>query len=393
MEAKLTSGTKRHNSEATTIWLSIIFSIYSAFSIFTTWTELQNVVPTILVVYKMFQWLIIALLVMSFIASIPSLRLALVFVVLVLLGVYSTISLHDYRFLMFVLFSFATTQANLKIVIRMNLIINIFVFASVVFMNLVGFLPDEILYRTDAQIVRHSLGFAHPNFLGAMILLIILEYFYVRSYKITVFELVILLVFNWFFMFISDSRATGFIAIATMLAFTFVKIFGEIKFNKIFMDSRLKFLIQNLSFVLALVSILVTVMVKPGTQIFTELSTLTSGRIDIFQYYFGINGFHLWPKAIKDLFQNSTFVGMDNAYINLMVSFGILILISYCLLLRKFTIQIMENKSSSLLIIIIAFMIWGLVESTIVYPFVGFFCLVYRNTLMEDKNVKNSHSL
>ena len=69
-----------------------------------------------------------------------------------------------------------------------------------------GLTNSEVMYR-DNGIARYSLGFQHPNLLGAYVLSICAEYIYLRYKKINFVDYIVLVVVTILLTIITDSRS------------------------------------------------------------------------------------------------------------------------------------------------------------------------------------------
>lgn len=369
-----------HDNAIRTLIFSIIFSSYSFLSIIAMWSEYKYEAPIIYNFYKIYQYILIFILPIIYILSKPKIKEMVIYLALIVLGIYSLIKLHDYRFIMFILFLFAAINTNFLLIIKANFTADCFAFFLVLLSYFVGILPNTIYIRVGGERIRQSLGFAHPNFLGMVVMLIVLQYILLRKARFNIIDTIFSLVFVILFNEVCDSRASEFASIFVIVSVFIFNSFNSLK-GKLKVKKLLINIIKLCPFLLATLSYVIVLYAVPGTTFYNNANKLLSSRLDIFQFYYKIVGLHLFPKPIYSLFMNSTFVGMDNAYIYLLVSFGVIALIVYCSIIYKLISFCFLHKEYYLLFVTLALCIFGLVESTVIYPFVGVcFIAVDRHT-------------
>ena len=121
----------------------------------------------------------------------------------IFINIYSLIKLHDYRFIMFILFLFAAINTNFLLIIKANFTADCFAFFLVLLSYFVGILPNTIYIRVGGERIRQSLGFAHPNFLGMVVMLIVLQYILLRKARFNIIDTIFIYMRNeWSHIFI-----------------------------------------------------------------------------------------------------------------------------------------------------------------------------------------------
>ncbi len=351
--------------------ICIFFPLYGAISVIATWTNFQYKYPFSVSCFRFVEIILIPILILNYVLSKPTYKNLGIYFLLLILGMYSSVKTGDHRFLFFILFLYGAINTNYKNTLKIDFIIKIIIFIITILAYIVGLISDTQYQRVGASVVRHGLGFAHPNFLGLMVMLICLEYIFLRNYNLNFVEVLIWICIIEFVNKYSDTRSTEIISIITLLLAFVFKFVSSSDLKKIFYKNRRLF--ELIPALLAICSYLLVNNVKPGSNLYNLITTYDSSRLNIFQFYYNAVGLHLFPKAINVLFMNSTFVGMDNTYILLLVSYGIVSLIVY-VVLSMHLIKIMIDKDAFYLFLItIMLLIFGLVESTVIYPFVGFY--------------------
>lgn len=362
------------------IIIYIFFPWYGAISIIATWTSFQYPYPIVISCFRFTEVILVPILILNYILSKPTYKAFSIYLLILLLGIYSSVKVGDHRFLFFILFLYGAINTNYKKTLTIDLISKILIFAVTLFSYGAGFITDVQYQRVGAASIRHGLGFAHPNFLGMIVMLICLEYILLRNSNLTFIEVVIWIGIIVCIDVYSDTRSTEAVSIITLL----IAFFFKSLLNKKNVFNKNKKFFEILPTILTICSYLLVNNVKPGSALYNFIIQYDSSRLNIFQFYYNIAGLHLFPEKINTFFMDSTFVGMDNAYILLLVSFGIISLVVYVIVLT-YLIWIMINKNETyLLLITIMLLIFGLVESTVIYPFVGFYIVTLQRNYKQS---------
>lgn len=361
--------------------ICIFFPVYGAISIIATWTNFQYKYPFVVSCFRFIEIILIPILILNYLLSRPTYKNFCIYFLLLILGIYSSIKIGDHRFLFFILFLYGAINTNYRNTLKIDFIIKTIIFIITILAYIVGLISDIQYQRVGTSVVRHGLGFAHPNFLGLIVMLVCLEYVFLRNSNLNFVEVIIWICIIEFVNKYSGTRSTEIISIITlMLAFVFKFVSSSDLKRILYKNKKLFELIPAL---LAVCSYVLVNNVKPGSNLYNFITTYDSSRLNIFQFYYNAAGLHLFPKAINVLFMNSTFVGMDNTYILLLVSYGIVSLIVYVVLSMHLIKIMIDRDESYLFLITIMLLIFGLVESTVIYPFVGFYVVTLQRKVRQ----------
>ena len=176
-------------------------------------------------------------------------------------------------------FIFCARNVSLRSVVSVFLPLCIAVVLFVIACACAGVIPNETLLWGGRT--RACLGFLHPNVLGAMIFFIFCQIIYIRSWRFTIFEAVIMLLLTVGLAALTDSR-TAVIACAGLVCVAY--------FFK-FIPSRA--LNCNLFGIVAALlcggflcsAMLVSVFYDPSVDWMYDLNKLLSGRLFLAHYY------------------------------------------------------------------------------------------------------------
>lgn len=357
----------------------ITFALYVFFSIICSQTQFQVVYPGILSGYRVLQWVIFIVLVLIYIDTRPRVTDFLVYITVAAFGLYSVYLLHDYRMGMLLMFVMSIRKVNYMQLLIAGFVSTVAAAVLCLVAFGLGWIPDKILYRVNTGELRYSLGFAHPNYFGIVVLVIIAYWCILRGRRLNLLDVLISVSIGLFVLKIADARSESILIIVTPIACFVTNLFSQERILR-WLESRIfRNSIRAIPLLLASCSVFVTVWLSPGSVFYNSVNHMLSSRLAIFQYYYGIAGVHLLPKVINTYFMNSTFVGMDNSYVYLFVSFGIVMFILYLVLTIKILNDVLNSKQVSLLIVTVMMLILGLVESTVIYPFVGFVYVIAKS--------------
>lgn len=260
--------------------------------------------------------------------------------------------------------------------IKFDLILKIILLFLVFFLFKIGLAPDVILYREDG-FLRHSYGFIHPNTLGSMFLLISadLSYLYNLKKKKKTSLLFILLIMLSFSYFLCDSRSSEFGIVILILLNIFLPLFKK---SKIF-----KKIVVFLPITMLCLSIVSVILYKQNFSIAYTLNDILSNRIKHaynFMDYYGINLFGHFFEYYGRLDHYYYLSVLDNAYINLLIQFGIILtfimIYIYTIIIKK----AVQNNKYEIVILMILLSFYGLMEHYI-------FVIVYSPILMAFSDI------
>lgn len=247
--------------------------------------------------------------------------------------------------------------------------------------NLILFLTNFVLYRMGILIDfqnfsfnKHSFGYGHPNSMGVSVFTLItislslLYKDYKEKKKITTWLLalqipLIALVIT------SGSRGAEIASLISFLFFFLILVFGE---NKNFLYGLVIFLlVAMILFSIITFSDSVNVV---GSFLY-NLNQLFTQRLVLNNYFYRIYGipflgqkveYNLVPTVIN------SYAFIDNAYVKSMINFGILYSILYCSYIVCLTKKIITKKELGLIIPLVSFIVYGVVEQGFLQYWVNF---------------------
>lgn len=366
-------GTKQKNNF---LIFTIIFTIYSFLSIL-SWSNIIIVCPTFEVIYRIYEYITIPILVLLFLNCRHNIATLFIYLFCFSLGIYSYLVTHRIRFLMFILYSFSGLGINYNQVSKNDFFTKIVALITVLLLYISGVLQDTPEIRPDTLLIRHTYGFQHPNFLIFVFMIVIVEYLILKKFRINILELLVITGITIMVGKVTDGRAGQLVIIFVTYSIYFLKNKFLREKIKIFANQKVIYsLLITMPELLAILSYVIIVRSIPGSPQYLAISKMFSGRLDIFQYYYNLTGLHLLPINVNQIYRNGAVVGIDNAYMYLLINIGLLGLFVYCIINSIIIMKTIKKNNLEILMIIMALLFLGLVEAVVIYPFVSIYIIL-----------------
>lgn len=293
---------------------------------------------------------------LNFIAGkIPLTKRLLWFIPLALISFLSYQITKDHNILLFFIVALGTFTISMDKFIKCDLPVRTAVVATVIGLSLLGLVQGGEATRDGT--IRYSLGFPHPNTLGLEIMVIALEFYYVfRKHRVLTFLTTLLATI--FIFVVPNSRTTAVILAFLLIYITFNKTIKKLM--------RLKFLRLAITLSFALFTLLSLGMANLGhinSELATSVNQLTSTRITLYSQAFDDAG----VSMLGNPYENQLPYTLDNAYLRLLISYGVLQYLIF-LILSISTFRILyKNEQDDFIFILLILQIYGLMESSFVY--------------------------
>lgn len=207
-----------------------------------------------------------------------------------------------------------------------------FVFFTYIF----NLYPDTYLdlFREDGT-YRYLLGYRFPTFLPNYYFHLVLCWFFLRKEKITILELVIILLVNYPIYVFTDTRAVFGLVILSCAAILFVK-YSNINYSTL-MLGRLYRLFTKYSFIIfATIAIYFQYTYDPSLEWMGKLNSMFSGRLALGHWGFELYGIQPFGSLVEfttmlEANETNKFFYIDSAYVQLLLVYGVIIFILVCI--------------------------------------------------------------
>lgn len=311
------------------------------------------------------------------------------FVLLILIGVILVISSYQSKnidllssFLLIASSKNIDFDKYIKFVFRWSIIFLIFV----LLLHFFGCTNDYIDIRPNG-VYRSSMGFAHPNTFGYILMIIAIEYIYIKRDKIKLRNAIVLIPYICIINYFSNSRSSTIVLIMLMIFIFFQKIFGEkIVYNKI-----IQFLIKH-SFILLFLFISFGLLLYSKSNEFGNLlNDLLSKRLYWLNYYVTNYDISLFGQNIEIIslklanMLNVTYAALDNVYYYILLNYGVIVFLLIAYAYRKLFEFFYKNHDTIEIILFLLINIYGLFEKTTIIINLNCFLIMFGIILYNKK--------
>lgn len=256
-----------------------------------------------------------------------------------------------------------------------------------------GFTNVNIHYRNG--VMRHSMGFSNPNSFSTYIMSIVIEIMYLRNKKIGLIDLIYVILSIYIINYYASSRTQ----ILCLIAFYLLFVLNKKNVKLIVKNKFLNLILNNMFWILTFVSILLIILYQQGNPTVIKLNTLLSKRIAtslaIFDNYdvnlFG-NKLYLVTSMQSKLY-NVKAVALDNAYIYLLLSYGIVQYFVIGLFIKKYMKYLTNNENNILKFILLVYLISGLMERFFMEYQYNIFLLYFAYLFYSKNRVKSKDDI
>lgn len=280
--------------------------------------------------------------------------MVIVFITLII-SIYKTKSYYICQLLLILLVS---KNIDINQFIKNIFFIQLFMFCTVILFHMMGMTTDVIKYREDGSI-RNSLGFSHPNRLGNYIFIMILEYIYIKKVKLKLYNYLIiglvLITTNYF----SDSRATLYSMIVTLIIIYIYNIVGK----KILTNKFSKIIIINSFLILSILSFSLCYFYRNGNEMAEKINEALSNRILLMNRELENRTIKPYGYELNSI-ENERIV-IDNAYGNIVIMYGWVINIFFLVLFTINFIELYKRENYSMIIVLFGYLIYSMFETHI----------------------------
>lgn len=291
----------------------------------------------------------------------------------------------------------ACKNVRLEKTIKLDLKIRFLFLIGIALVCLTNLIPDTLDYR-NGILSRHSLGFAHPNRFALHIFMICIYYLYINYYKIKIRQIIMIFFLGFFTLFLSDGR-TSCLGIFLVLIIAILNRYNLKRKKDSIIEKNIK-IVSTLSVIFSIsFSILAPVLYLLGIFKINSESTFGS-RIYMSSQgirNYGITLFGQKIDLVTSIMARLTgrvANGIDNAYIYILVNYGVIILLLFIALIvvaLKYAIKRSDYAGVLCFLIIIAV---GIMENQILNIESDLFLLYVGKALYDRKkyNVNNNES-
>lgn len=284
----------------------------------------------------------------------------------------------------------ASKNVDLQKIIKFDIKYRILIVSLIIILCLIGIIENYILIRYENMQLRYGMGFIHPNTLAGLIMVICLEWIYIRYNNIKIYDYLGIIVIMFIVYKITDSRSSIIVIIMALILTIYFKKYHK-KFEK---RNIMKLLFSSIIFFLMLGSVILCINYNIHNEFMLNLNKLFSGRINQGNIFINNYGFSIIGQSVETvsyraaLNKNIKAAILDNAYINMGIIYGIiplfLFLLSYSLLIKK----AIKERIYPILVMLITFALYGVMETYLFNIIYNLFLIFISYVLYKDSYKK-----
>lgn len=274
------------------------------------------------------------------------------------------------------MFIVASKNVKFEEVIRIAYTILRIMIPLIIILYFIGALEESTLYRNG--VLRHSLGFSHPNQLGLRLFQLLVCNFYIHRKKVHAGNYIFALLLIVAAYFIPNSQ-TATICMGCVSVFVMAYVFFE-KYSTSLMHLFKKLLIV-IGIMSNLLSVVWSVCGVEKYEILKQIDQWMSIRFSTCHKVFQLFGSSLWGQhlyitsAERALVGIRTILFLDNAYMALMLRMGVIVYVIFTVAYIGQMMILRKKDNNILLIILVVYAIYGIMEN-------GFFALTHNIFLL-----------
>lgn len=276
-------------------------------------------------------------------------------------------------------FSLLLRNISYKRILKILLITLLALYITIILLWSMGIIPDRSVLR-DTGSLRQSLGFWHPNTTGMLFLEIFLLGIIVIKKHINLF-LILGNILNIILFVITNSRTSC----ALIVLATIIYLFTHYKTKySLLINSKKVGIIASMMYILAtFFSYILANLYSPFNKFIVLINKLLSGRIGLSQTFvkeypinlLGTNIVIQSPNFLTDKVYNFNYAVLDNAYLKILLNFGILTVILYAIIIYL-TFKYMDTSlTKDMFIIYVIYLILSFNEQSTLFLEINFFFL------------------
>lgn len=336
------------------IFLSAFCMLIAVYSIGMTPFEISEY-PMIFLAVRLLRYILIGSMVFSAIMFCGqyTVKELLWYTVIGCLLLYGSVCSHDKGMLLSFVVILGAKNVSIRKAAKISFIIYSVITALVIALFMLGVLPENIMDRGE-DVIRHSLGFNHPNLLGLYVFIPFFAFTlcYPEKTRGVMFYLsgLVLAAFLWF---VPNSRTSAF-SIILMLAAVPMGRSRLIK-GRFFKAASLM-----LPGILSALSVVCIFIYDAGNGFMALLNKLFTGRLMLASLSYERYGWGgLWGKVHIPM---DIDVPIDNCYARLFLYFGLFAFIIFMGLLYTALVRSIKENRFDIVMLIVVFSIFGVFE-------------------------------
>ncbi len=290
------------------------------------------------------------------------------------------------------IFIVASRHVDFDKFIKISYYIQLFAFIIIIYMFFSGYISDYTIHR--GNVIRHSLGFSHPNQLGISVFLLLVCRCYYKRNKMTFFDISLILVAAALVYKIANSK-TSFYSLIILAIVSAIYIFMfRLGINMTFFAN----IMIAIAIVSNLGSILLSIVDLSSFPTLKSFDVFMSYRFSLCNRTMKYYGIGLWGKDVKLTVSRPVVGGvyhfwLDNAYMALLLRYGIIVFLIFSVLYIATMLYLKRTEQYYLLGIMMIYAVYGIMENNYFSMSQNLFLIALSFPLFTHNDSKSMHGI
>ena len=306
----------------------------------------------------------------------------IIFLILIFLSSISLLITKESLILQLCLLLICSYNIDFKKIVKSDFIFKLFLLILI----LVFYKSNNVLipYFMRNGVIRYSYGFNQPNVFAAYLLSMFFEFLYIYGKNKSFYLKTFLFIVTFYFISAAKSRAAQLVIIIFYIMYTITLVREKFEIKSLVKKVNTKkvvFLTLCIFSLLTCISFMVTKDYLAGKNYAIVLDEFLSERILLQSKFSMLYDVKIFGNEI-DYFDT-----LDNAYMRLILNFGIIVWAVYAILYSVIFAKTKKVNDKLVLLIFYCFIIYGLMEWYILRPALNIFIL-YASSKVLDNNME-----
>ncbi len=248
-----------------------------------------------------------------------------------------------------------------KINIITYIILIVFVLL-IISLNVNGVIDERIMYRNG--IIRHSLGFNHPNWLGVRLFQIVVAHVYIRKEKMSLIDIIAIACVAYFIYRVPNCQ-TAYYSLAIIIALFIIKEIFDLFENGRRTLARIMIYSAALFNIVCVWLSIIDVRKYPLLKkVDVFMSYRFSNCYKVYKYY-GVTLFGQQVDMYKSVMNHIVHAFyLDTAYTTILLRFGFIVYVLFSTLYIAAMVYAYKKNDFYLILVLFTYAIYGIMENT-----------------------------
>lgn len=270
----------------------------------------------------------------------------------------------DFDLFYYFIFIIGANNIDFKRILKVFLVVNIVGIVITLGLVNLGLIKNVVITRTDSPAVRYSLGAIYPTDFAARIFFMLVAYFCLKDYKLTIPQSISVFAIIILTYLITDTRLDFL-----LMLLAFVSVLLSDKVLKLLQKIAAKYV-----YIGTVGGIFLTIMLgyiyRPGNVLLDKINSLLSGRlffeyIAFKDYNVDLLGQFVYQNGSGGGFKITNYFFIDSSYVRYLLMYGLVGYISIVIILLLLERKLLNEKKYTILISVILVLLSSVIDQHI----------------------------